>query len=231
MGIDIARHFHQLNYRVAIVGRKAEPGHRLADELDASRATADFFPCELQSYASQSSLFRAVHQKWNRVDVLAANAGIVDLSSVYLYAHRNKPLSELPPEPDLSCTDIDYKGVIYGTTLATHFMRHNPTPGGKIIITGSIGAIFPHRSYPEYCGAKAAVLQFVRGIAPLLKRKENITINCVLPGAVDTPIVPPEMIKAVSPEWCVHLSTHFPSSPHPPHIAPLHTAQHPPTTD
>lgn len=140
-------------------------------------------------------------EKWGRIDVVAANAGIVDQSSLYISSYRKEAVENIPPEPDLSCTDVDYKGVIYGTQLATHFMRHNPTPGGKIIVTGSIGAIFPHRTYPEYCGAKAAVVQFVRGMAPILKAKENIAINIVLPGMVDTPIVPPEMTKAVTPGW------------------------------
>lgn len=80
-------------------------------------------------------------------------------------------------------------------------MRHNPQPGGRIVITGSIGAVFPHEAYPVYCGTKAAVNHFVRGVAPLLKQKENILINVVMPGIVSTPIVPPEMIAAVTPEW------------------------------
>jgi NAD(P)-dependent dehydrogenase (short-subunit alcohol dehydrogenase family) len=80
-------------------------------------------------------------------------------------------------------------------------MRHNPQPGGRIVVTGSIGGVFPHQSYPVYCGTKASVNHFIRGVAPLLKQKENILINCVMPGIVNTPIVPPEMIEAVTLEW------------------------------
>ena len=36
-------------------------------------------------------------------------------------------------------------------------MRKNKTPGGKIVATVSIAAVWPHESYPEYDGAKAAV--------------------------------------------------------------------------
>lgn len=75
----------------------------------------------------------------------------------------------MPPEPDLSCTDIVYKGVIYGTQLATHYMRQNTPPGGKIVATGSVVALYPHSTYPEYSGAKAGVLQFMRTSAPVLK--------------------------------------------------------------
>ncbi|KAI7696478.1 hypothetical protein KC353_g17513, partial [Hortaea werneckii] len=166
------------------------------------------FQADVASYASQAAMFKAVWQAWGRIDLLCANAGIVDKSSVYIYNWRGKSVEDVPPEPDLSCTDIDYKGVIYGTVLATHFMRHNkPKPGGQIVVNASIGAMFPHRSYPEYCGAKAAVVHFVRGVAPLLKAKEGIYINVAMPGAVETPIVPPEMIAAVSKDCLTPIST------------------------
>ena len=73
-------------------------------------------------------------------------------------------LCSVPPAPNLACTDVDYKGVVYGTQLAIHFMRKNPIPGGKIVATASVAGIYPHESYPEYNGAKAAVINFARGV-------------------------------------------------------------------
>jgi NAD(P)-dependent dehydrogenase (short-subunit alcohol dehydrogenase family) len=64
---------------------------------------------------------------------------------------------------------VDYKGVVYGTQLAIHFMRKNPIPGGEIIATASAEGIYPHESYPEYNGAETAVINFARGVAPVLK--------------------------------------------------------------
>ena len=77
--------------------------------------------------------------------------------------------SRIPPAPDLSTTDVDFKGVVYGTQLAIHFMRKNSTPGGKIVATASVAGIVPHETYPEYDGAKAAVVNFVRATARILK--------------------------------------------------------------
>lgn len=201
MGIDISKDLIARGWKVACLGRRKEPGDELIKTLGDN---AHFIQTDVSCYESQASAFREVHQLWGRIDALCANAGIVDKSSVYIndWRKNGKGVDEIPPAPDLSCTDIDYKGVVYGTQLATHFMRHNkPQSGGKIVVTGSIGSIFPHRSYPEYCGAKAAVNQFVRVMSPMLKQKDNIFINCVMPGAVPTPIVTPEMIAAVSPEW------------------------------
>lgn len=75
----------------------------------------------------------------------------------------------IPPKPDLLCTDVDYKGVVYGTQLAIHFFRKNKVAGGKIIATASIAGIVPHETFPEYDGAKAAVVNFVRATARILK--------------------------------------------------------------
>ncbi|KAI9741403.1 MAG: Short-chain dehydrogenase/reductase prx6 [Cirrosporium novae-zelandiae] len=202
IGVDLTRHLISRGWKVACVGRRKEIGEKLADSLGRN---AKFFRADVSDYASQAQMFSNVWKTWGRIDVLCANAGIVDRSSIYLFDWRGKSVEEVPPEPDLSCTDIDYKGVVYGTQLAIHYMRHNKVPGGKVIVTASIGGIFPHRAYPEYCGAKAAVIQFVRGVAPLLKTKDNISVNIVLPGIVATPIVPPEMIAAVTPEWYVAL--------------------------
>jgi NAD(P)-dependent dehydrogenase (short-subunit alcohol dehydrogenase family) len=36
-------------------------------------------------------------------------------------------------------------------------MRKNKVPGGSIVITASASSLYPHQSYPEYSGSKAAV--------------------------------------------------------------------------
>jgi len=105
------------------------------------------------------------------------------------------------------CTDVDYKGVVYGTQLAIHFMRKNKTPGGVITTTVSAAALYPHETYPEYDGAKAAVLNFVYAVSRVLKTKENISIGAVLPGIVHTNIIPPEMVAAVSKDCMTPAAT------------------------
>lgn len=90
--------------------------------------------------------------------------------------------------------------MIHGTALATHFMRNNPGgKGGKIIVTGSIVGIFPLPTMPEHCAAKAAVLQYVRSMATLLRLKESISINIVLPCGMDTSAMP-DFAEAFLPE-------------------------------
>jgi NAD(P)-dependent dehydrogenase (short-subunit alcohol dehydrogenase family) len=138
--------------------------------------------------------------KWSRLDVLIANAGHIDGDSKYNFQCRSATVDDVPPEPDMGCTGTCFKGVVFGTTLATHYMRHNSgSPGGKIVVTGSMVGIYPCATFPEYCAAKAAVHQWVKTVAPVLHKKENIQINCVMPGSVDTS-ARPDFCKAFLPE-------------------------------
>lgn len=158
--------------------------------MDPAGETAIFVQCDVTSYESQATLFQAVWKQWSRLDVLIANAGSLDGDSKYILRHRDAGVDVLPPKPDTTCTDIDFKGVVYGTTLATHFMRFNSKgKGGKIIVTGSFLGIYGCATFPEYCAAKAAAHHYVRTVAPVLLQKENITINCVMPGPIETDVV------------------------------------------
>ncbi|KAK3614715.1 hypothetical protein LTR56_027071 [Elasticomyces elasticus] len=192
MGEALTRELVNRGWFVAMADIRESPA--LSAELGSK---AEFYKTNVADYASQAATFSAVFRTHGRIDALCANAGICDKGSIFILNHRNK--DEVPPAPDLSCTDVDWKGVLYGTQLSVHFMRKNPTPGGVIVATASIAAMHPHPSYPEYNGAKAAVLNFVRGSAEVLRLKENIRINCVMPGIVDTAIVPRQMLAAVDP--------------------------------
>ncbi|KAF9872500.1 hypothetical protein CkaCkLH20_09997 [Colletotrichum karsti] len=194
MGEALARDLVKKGWQVAMADlNKNEP---LSQELGEA---ASFHATDVSDYDSQAKTFQEVWGRYGRIDALLANAGIVDKSSIYIFNHRGS--DKIPPKPDLICTDVDYKGVVYGTQLAIHFMRKNKIPGGSIVATASIAAVHPHETYPEYDGAKAAVVNFVRATSRLLKLKENIRINVVLPGVVATNIIPPEMVAAVSEEW------------------------------
>ena len=162
MGLALSRELVSKGWKVALadIQENAELSKELGD-------SAQFFKTNVADYDSQAATFQGVFDKWGRIDALCANAGIVDRSSIYIFEHKGS--DKIPPAPDLLTTDVDYKGVVYGTQLSIHFMRKNPTPGGRIVTTASAAAIYPHESYPEYDGAKAAVLNFVRATGRVLR--------------------------------------------------------------
>lgn len=81
--------------------------------------------------------------------------------------------------------DVCLEGVEVTSYLAMHYMRHNPTPGGVLIMTSSAAGLYPSPMIPIYTAAKFGVLGLMRALAPILAR-EGIRVNCTLPGVVRT---------------------------------------------
>ncbi|OAL19026.1 hypothetical protein AYO22_10355 [Fonsecaea multimorphosa] len=190
IGAELTRKLIREGWRVAALDI-ASQGHLAQNLLDELGENFMFCQCDISHYNEQASAFSAVFRKCGRIDALCANAGIIDRSSIYILKWRGK--TEIPPEPDLSCTDVCMKATIYGVQLAIHFIRQNPTPGGSIVATSSMVAVHPVASFPEYSGAKAGINGFVRACAPYLQFKENITINTVCPGVVPTQFISQHM--------------------------------------
>jgi 3-oxoacyl-[acyl-carrier protein] reductase len=81
---------------------------------------------------------------------------------------------------------VNLGGVVVGTRLAVPAMRRRG--GGAIVNTASMAALYPLTPDPIYSATKAGVAMFTRACAPLAE--EGIRVNAVLPGLVDTPLLP-----------------------------------------
>ncbi|KAK4113303.1 NAD(P)-binding protein [Canariomyces notabilis] len=196
IGKALAVRLVEKGWLVALLDINEEAGSQLASSLGPNTI---FLPTDVASYTSQSTAFSAVFSRFGRIDALCANAGIVDRCSLYLQSHRPESVTDIPPAPDLTATDIDFKGVVYGVYLATHFMRFNPPTayGKKIVVTASVVGTVPYPALPEYSAAKSAVVGFVRATAPVLRQKEGIALSAVCPHFVATPMLPPFLVDAV----------------------------------
>ncbi|KAL5337714.1 hypothetical protein BJX70DRAFT_409045 [Aspergillus crustosus] len=204
LGKALATRLISEDWLVACCDISPEAGSAVASSLGANAA---FYHLDVSNYESQAEVFSAVWARWGRLDALLANAGHSDRSSIYILKHRGKGVSEIPPKPELRSLKATYEGFLYGVQLAVHFMRGNKVPGGCVVATSSIAGVHPHQTFPEYCGAKAAINHFVRTAAPVLKLKDNITLNAILPGIVATGAVPQASIDATKPEHLTPIST------------------------
>ncbi|ETS79981.1 hypothetical protein PFICI_07510 [Pestalotiopsis fici W106-1] len=202
IGKALATHLVAEGWRVACCDLQRQAGSAVAADLGSNAA---FFELDVTSYSDQAKVFSQVWERWGRLDALLANAGHSDRGSIYILDHRGK--TEIPPEPALKSIKACYESLLYGVQLAIHFMRMNSTPGGSVVTTSTIASVHPHQTFPEYCGAKAAVNQFVRTAAPILKLKDNISLNAVLPGIVITGAVPQSSIDATKPEHITPVKT------------------------
>ena len=126
---------------------------------------------------SLEAMFAAAEAAYGGVDIVFNNAGLV----------CGEPLwPDITPETLLRVMAVNLGGVVVGTRLAVPVLRRRG--GGAIVNTASMAALFPLTADPIYSATKAGVAMFTRACAPLAE--EGIRVNAVLPGLVDTPLLP-----------------------------------------
>jgi NAD(P)-dependent dehydrogenase (short-subunit alcohol dehydrogenase family) len=139
--------------------------------------TASFTRTDVTEARSLEALFAAAEAEHGGVDILHNNAGLV----------CGEPLwPDITPETLLRVMNVNLGGVVLGTRLVIPAMRRRG--GGAIVNTASMAALFPMTVDPIYSATKAGVTMFTRACAQLAD--EGIRVNAVLPGLVDTPLLP-----------------------------------------
>jgi NAD(P)-dependent dehydrogenase (short-subunit alcohol dehydrogenase family) len=114
-----------------------------------------------------------VAERYGRIDVLVANAGIELL--------RAPNVVDTTDEEWENMLRVNASGVFFSCRAA---LRHMPD-GGAIVTVGSINALIAWEHDAAYCASKGAVVQLTRAIA-LDTAARNIRANCVCPGVIDT---------------------------------------------
>ncbi len=88
IGAAIGRRLSHDGYQVALLDLKADAVEGLAKELRADGREAIALSCDVSSPDQVTSAFEAIGDQWQRVDVLASNAGIT----------RDHMFHKMPPQ-------------------------------------------------------------------------------------------------------------------------------------
>jgi NAD(P)-dependent dehydrogenase (short-subunit alcohol dehydrogenase family) len=139
--------------------------------------TAMFVRTDVTEARSVEAMFAAAVETYGGVDVVHNNAGLVCGEPFW---------PDITPETLLRVMNVNLGGVVLGTRLAIPLLRQRG--GGAIVNTASMAALFPMTVDPIYSATKAGVTMFTRACAELAG--EGIRVNAVLPGLVDTPLLP-----------------------------------------
>lgn len=109
----------------------------------------------------------------------------------------------------MTATEINFIGSTYTCLLGMKYLRLNSPPGGDIIMTSSGCGIYATAMVPYYCGAKHGVTGFGRAAGERLVG-EGIRVNVLVPGMVETNLMPAEMFKRMDRRYitpATHLAT------------------------
>ena len=180
IGAATAKLLAQNGAKVVLGARRGERLERLAGEIGESAAWLQSDSSKLEDMQALTALAR---EKFGKVDVLFANAGIMPGSD----------MSEMKVQDWMAMVDINIKGVL--NAIAAILPEFIARRGGQIIVTSSIAGTRSVPGNAVYCGTK----HFVRAMLDSLRMESvmegtNIRTTAIYPGAVKT-----ELLNAIAP--------------------------------
>lgn len=171
IGLAAAQRFVTEGAYVFITGRRQSELDR-ATELVGRNITA--VRGDAANLDDLDRLFGLIKQAKNRLDVVFANAGFVELQTI----------DQITPEHFDKTFNLNVRGLLFTVQKALPLMSR----GGSIILTASIVAVKGLRAHGAYGASKAAVRSLARTWTTELKER-GIRVNSLSPGATDTPII------------------------------------------
>ena len=150
-------------------------------EMDPAGERAMAVTCDVSKEDSVAAAFAKIYERFGKVDILVNNAGIT----------RDAVFHKMTPAQMHQVMDVNFFGTYNCIYQVVPGMREQGY--GKIINISSTSS-YGNVGQANYSASKVAVEGMTKTLAKELRRK-NITVNCVLPGLIDT-----EMMRAVPAE-------------------------------
>lgn len=179
IGAGIARFFANAGVSVVIADINEELARKVEQEIKEAGGKAEFIKCNVTKEADCKALADNVAEKYSKIDILVNCAGVARRHTV-----------ETLPESDWDLAiNVTLKSVYL---MCKHVVPHmKKAGGGKIVNIGSGWALKGGDHAVSYCAAKGGVWNMTRAMA-IDHGPDNININCVCPGDIDTPMLKSE---------------------------------------
>jgi len=190
IGLAIAQALAAAGCKLALCARNTRfiPDKDIADQNDVPVLVGE---CDVRNEASVNGFFRAVQDRYTKIDFLINNAGT---------AHPAATIDRLPLDDWRDAIETNLTGMFLCTRAALPMIN----PGGAIVNNLSIAARNAFTGQAGYIAAKHGAKGFTDTLREEL-RSRNMRVIGLLPGATDTdiwnifwPDAPRE--KMISPE-------------------------------
>jgi len=168
IGLGMARGLAAAGARVVVAGRNAQKNAAAAKEIGGIA-----LPVDVLQESECKKLVQETVRQLGRLDILVNNAGI----------NIRKQPQEYSLEEWHRVLDTNLTSAFACSRAAYPEMKK--AGGGKIINIGSMMSIFGASFAAPYASSKGGIVQMTRAIA-CAWAKDNIQVNAVLPGWIDT---------------------------------------------
>ena len=180
IGRAIATLFAAEGAQVVIAARNEARGHETVETIAKSGGQAIFVYCDVRKAEDCQKAVGSAIELFGQLDVLVNNAGIIYRATV------------------VNTTEEEWDDTMYTNVKSAYLMSKHAIPwmikggGGVIINIASYYGIVGGREAAAYCASKGAMVLLTKALA-LDHAAQNIRVNCVCPGSVDTPMLNQEM--------------------------------------
>lgn len=192
MGAAAVKLFSAAGGRAILVDRNEKLAKEISDETGAIAMIGDVSDSAFCNQTIESAI-----AKFGRLDILINAAGIIVRSN------------------GVGTTDEQWHRIMNVNVSGTFFMCRSAIQQmlkqgqGSIVNFGSIWGDLGAAGVAAYCASKGAVHNLTRALA-LDHAQDNIRINAVCPGEVNTPMIQSERSEPVTPELMAKLATTVP---------------------
>jgi NAD(P)-dependent dehydrogenase (short-subunit alcohol dehydrogenase family) len=162
--------------KVAVADYVPAGGQETVKMIQKAGGEAIFIEADVSRKTDVERMVKTTVNSYGRIDILYNNAGI---------GQRGVSMLETTEEEWDRVLNINLKGVFLGSKYVIPVMLDQG--GGVIINTASIVGLVGLPGNPAYSVSKAGVIQLTKMMAAEYGR-QNIRVNCICPGAIQTPM-------------------------------------------
>lgn len=175
MGEAISHLFAQEGAAVAIADVNEASAIQVAKDVAADEGRCRAYELDVVQPEQVANVFATAARELGPIDILINASGLSQF----------KPTTEITPDDLRRTVDVNLLGVFYACQEAGRAMI--PRRSGKIVNFGSTAGIAGVPYMAHYTAAKHGVVGVTKSLA-VEWGKYNINVNCICPGATETPM-------------------------------------------
>lgn len=160
--------------KVLVVDLNEEHGQKTVQEISSAHGQALFAKCNVGDTDEVKAAVQMAVGQWQKVDVVVNDAAMMTF----------KPIVELSEADWDRVQNVNLRAVFLFCKYAVPHM----SAGGAIVNISSVHAHETTKNVVPYATSKGGMEAFTRGFSEEVAAKK-VRINCVAPGAVDTPML------------------------------------------